>query len=139
MAQKTSLDVVDILRTHLANTVMLDTLKPNGGLYKFQRPLNSVKEDVVVDNIAQGRGQVSKGVAIVNIFVQNLELTIAEVVDRTQPNYSRLKYLTTLSSNALEEVYGNDYNFEVQSDNIYPDTNNQHYVNIRVEFTSINI
>jgi len=139
MADKTSLDVVDILRAYLSTSVLMtDPLKPNGILCKFQRPFNSVKEDVVINSLVQGRGQISEGVLNVNIFVLNLSFTAGGVVDNTQPNVPRLKYLLGLASEAMSEVFGLDYNFEVQQDNIFPDTNNQHYVNLKVEFTSIN-
>lgn len=136
---RTGLDVVDIIRNYLAlSGLMTDTLKPNGGLYKFQRPQNSVKEDVVVNLLVQARGQVQQGVINVNIHVPNLSLP-TNPVDNTQPNVPRLKYLTGLANAALEEVYGDDYNFEVQQDNLFADENNQHYSNIRITFTSINI
>ena len=137
---KTGLEVVDIVRNYLnASGLMTDLTKPNGGLYKFQRPLNSAKEDVVVNLLTQGRGQVADGMVNVNIYVPNLSLTSSGVVDQTQPNTARLKYLSGLASNALDEVYGTDYNFSVQQDNLFQDDNNQHYVNLRVSFTSINI
>ena len=137
---KTGLDVVDILRAYLATSALMsDANKPNGGLYKYQRPLNSAKEDVVVNSLAQGRGQISEGVLNVNIYVPNLTHPVVAKGDNTQPNVPRLKYLTNLASIALDEVYGEDYNFRVQQDNLFPDANNQHYVNLRIEITSINI
>jgi len=137
---RTSLDIVDIVRAHLADSVLMATVnKPNGALYKFQRPQNSVKEDVVVNSLANNMGAVGEGVLNVNIYVPNLIYPTVSVGDLSQPNLPRLTYLTTLAFAALTDVYADGYNFTIQSDSLFADDNNQHYSNIRVEFNSINI
>ena len=134
---RSSLDLVDIVRAHLDSSVLMtDVNKPNGMLSKFQRPQNSIKEDVVVNSLANSAGVVGEGVLNVNVYVPNLVMPSG---DLSQPNVPRLKYLTALAYAALYDNYADGYNFTIQSDSLFADDNNQHYSNIRVEFNSINI
>lgn len=134
----TGIEIVDALRDYLAGSaLMTDEKKPNGGLYKFQRPFNSKKEDVVINLLTQGRGTVAEGMVNVNIHVPNLSLNLGGVIDNTQPDTARLRYLTRLASDVLNDVWFTDYAFEVQQDNLFEDTNSSHYANLRIEFYSI--
>jgi hypothetical protein len=121
---------------------MTDAKKPNGKLCKYERPQNSVLEDVVVNSLTLGRDDVQEGVLNVNIYVPNLEL-VSNPSDRSQPNTARLLYLSTLGNTALgegEEIWDEtgNYTFNIQQDNVMQDENNQHYVSFRVEFYSQN-
>lgn len=137
---KTSLEVVNILYQRVKNGILFsDAKKPNGGLYKFQRPANSVKEDVIINSLPIDRSAVQQGVLNVNTFVPNLVIGS----DNSQPNTARLTELAVLFNQALGEgnevsdIVG-DYIFNIQQDNIFSDTNNQHYINFRIEFYSPN-
>lgn len=141
----TSISALNMLYQHISHSVLMtDAKKPNGKLCKFERPLNSVLEDVVINSLGLNRADVQEGVLNVNIYVPNLELLTPNEADRSQPDSARLLYLSSLANNALgqgEEIWeetGN-YCFNIQQDSIYQDTNNQHYVNFRVEFSSQNI
>lgn len=142
---KTSSDVINILFQNIYNSLIFTDLnKPKGDLYKHQRPLNSDKEDIVINSLLLGHDAVQEGVINVNAYVKNLVLTINGNTDNSQPDTSRLTYLSTLinsalgSGNELWEASGN-YVFKIQQDNIFQDGNNQHYINFRIEFYSLNI
>ncbi|WP_256013110.1 hypothetical protein [Desertivirga xinjiangensis] len=139
---KTSLDALQILYITTKNALFYNTSKPNGDIYKQQRPLNSRKEDVVVNGLPLNRDDIQRGVLNVNIYVPNLRLTVNKVTDNSQPNLIRLKELADIFNGYfLNEVWDEhgDYCFKIQQDNIFEDEYNQHYVNFRVEFYSANI
>jgi hypothetical protein len=131
----TSLDALDILYTHLNGTLLQAANKPNGVLRRFQRPLNSTAEDVILNALPMNRDQLQRAVLNVNIYVKNLALS----GDNTQPDGRRLKELATLANQCITEQWGTGYQFNVQQDNVFEDANNQHYINLRVEFRAINL
>jgi hypothetical protein len=132
-----------MLHQHITNSVLMkDVKKPNGKLCKYQRPLNSVLEDVVINSLGLNREDVQEGVLNVNIYVPNLIL-LSNAADKSQPDTARLTYLLNLANIALgegEEIWeaSGNYCFELQQDNLFQDENNQHYLNLRVEFNSSN-
>lgn len=138
---KTSLDVVNILVSYIKNksTFWSDAKKPNGLVYKLQRPDDSVKEDIVVNSLPLNRRQLQEGVLNVNVFVPNL--VFPNPLDKNQPDTARLTYLINLFNAHFEEFDGENgnYTFKIQQDNTLTDTNNQHYINFRIEFSSTNI
>ncbi|MDO6388998.1 hypothetical protein Q4E40_02580 [Pontibacter sp. BT731] len=97
--------------------------------------MNSQREDVVLNALPMNREQLQRTVLNVNLHVPNLKLG----TDTTQPNAKRLKELTTIASDLIEEVWGPGYQFNVQQDTVFPDGAGSHYVNIRVEFRAINL
>jgi len=136
---KTSLDVIDFLYPLVKDALFNDTEKPNGTLYKNQRLVNSQLEDVVINSLSINREDIQQGVLNVNIYVPNLKISKTGSTDNSQPNMARLKYLAhLLNTYFLGEVWAEDssYVFNVQQDNIFEDTNNQHYINFRIEFYS---
>jgi len=136
----TSLEAVEIVYQHLKTSVLFtDLKKPNGGLYRFQRPTGSDREDVVVNSLTLNRNSIQQGVLNVNLFVPNLTLTFNGQQDKSQPNIKRLAELSLLAEQALKVVKMPNYTFRVQQDNLFPDENYQHYQSFRVSFNSINI
>ena len=144
----TSITALNMLYQHISRSVLVtDAKKPNGKLCKYQRPLNSLLEDVVINSLGLNREDVQEGVLNVNIYVPNIDYSKIpdhpQKADKTQPDTARLTYLLNLANIALgegEEIWeatGN-YCFELQQDNLFEDENNQHYLNLRVEFNSTN-
>ena len=137
------IEVVNVLFSTIANgSLMSDVKKPNGKLCKFERPLNSVFEDVVVNSVGVVYNDVQEGVLNVNVYVPNLKFP-DNPEDKNQPDTARLLYLSKLGKIALgrgNEMWDEDGNwcFELQQDKVYPDENFQHYINFRVEFNSTN-
>lgn len=138
----TGLEILSIVHAHLSGSqLMTDTIKPNGELCLMDRPLDSEKEDVVINLLTNSlEVDVSECILNVNVFVPNLVLTFSNGnVDRSQPDFGRLKYLGKLAVASLRDVWHSDgtYTFTVQQETVFPDKGNQHYLNIRVEFNSI--
>jgi hypothetical protein len=139
----TSLSALNMLYQHITHSVLMtDAKKPNGKLCKFERPLNSALEDVVLNSLGLNREDVQEGVLNVNIFVPNLVLP-SNPNDKGQPDTARLLYLSNLANTALgegDEIWEatGQYCFNLQQENLFQDENNQHYLNLRVEFYSLN-
>lgn len=142
MSNKTTLDAMTILYGYIkASELFTSPRKPNGGLYKGQRPANSTLEDVVINSLVMNRADVQAGVFNVNLFVPNLEIMLNGIMDKSQPNTARLTELSGIFSNVMREVWADDgdYTFNIQQDQLFSDTNNQHYQNFRIEFYSQNL
>lgn len=143
---KTTAEVINILFNHVRSSALLtDSKKPTGQLSKLRRPEGSRKEDVVIGAVGGlTKEPVQRGILVVNIFVPNLDPTLYPHLngDPSQPDTSRLLYLSKLFQNVIDETVweeNGDYAFEIQQDDIDEDTNNQHYAWFRIEFYSINI
>lgn len=134
------LDLVALLKT---SPLVSGSHQITGKVQAFQRPLNSTKEDVIVNSLTLDRDVVQKGMLNVNLYVPNelLQNKVTGEVDASQPDMERLAYLSQVASDFLKDHWygGGTLNFEVQSDNLFPDKNNEHYINLRVEFRALNV
>lgn len=133
MATTTALTAQNVIFQRLVQTGVKAAVSLTGAIYELNRPLNSLKEDIVVGTLAMNADQVQEGVFNVNIHVPNLGLTN----DSTQPNTPRFRVILDKCIEVLKGVYGFDYSFDVSTPGIpYRDGNNW-FVNIRVEWTSL--
>lgn len=135
---KTTLDIEDILWTFLDSSSLKTSV--NGGVYKKKRPAGSTKEDVVINCLPVNNLQIQSAVANVNIHVPNKVQNISGIQDDSQPDHARLKELGNAAVSLLVDQWNNDYTFDVQQQNVFEDEDGKsHYVNIRLDFYSINI
>jgi len=133
---KTTLEQVDILWQRLTDSPVKAAL--NGGIYKHIRPVNSSKEDVVINSLPNVNGDLQQSVCNINIFVPNKAQNLNGVQDNSQPDSARLKVLADLAIAALTDQWGEDYNFDIQqSVLIRDDISPSWYYNIRLNFYSI--
>lgn len=144
----TGIEAVNIFYNYINSSNLLsDSKKPKGGLYKYERPENSTKEDMVINSIGLNRDPVQKGVLIFNIYVNNLDPNIVPSVGtgRNVPDTARILYISKLFQSILQEdgseekeIWINqDTNFEITSDDVFADSNNQHYISFRINFFTI--
>lgn len=135
---KTTFNLVDILWGKLKASPLATAI--NGGIYKYRRPINSRKEDVLINCLPVDNNQMQQAIANVNIHVPNQVHTLNGAVDDSQPNHVRLSELADLAIAALTDVWAEDYNFDVQQQILFSDDEaNDHYINIRIEFNNINL
>jgi hypothetical protein len=133
-----SLEAIDILFEALKE-ILLDVAKPNGGVHKQKRPINSTKEDIVINSLPIDRNTgFQNGVLNVNIHVPNLSVTTGGVLDNTVPNLTRIKDLTKKVEAIIADVYADDWSYEVQQDNFFEEEKSS-YNNVRVQFRALNI
>jgi hypothetical protein len=127
-----------------SSPLMLDAQKPTG-IISTDRLDNSVLEDVIIEALPLNIKQIQEGVININIFVKNLEFDLpGGGKDFSQRDRVRLAYLERLVYDSFgvdenDAVYKYNYNFSLQQTQIYEDSNNFHYLNIRVQFIAINI
>lgn len=135
---KTTLDEVDIIWSAVNASALKTAI--NGGIYKHKRVLNSSKEDVVINALPITSEQIQNGIVNVNVHVPNHSVQLADGVDNSQPNHTRLKALATIAVAVLKDTWADDYNFDVQQQILIEDKEaNDHYINIRLEFFNVNI
>ena len=136
---KTTFEIIDLIWQHL-NVSSLKTAI-NGKIYKTLRPLGSNKEDVVINSLPANNLQMQSVVINVNVFVPNITIQVEDgAQDPNQPNYPRLKILAQTAVDALKDTWSQDYNFDVQQENLIRDEESgHHYINIRLDFFNINI
>ena len=135
---RTTLDLVDILWAYLNASALKNEL--TGGIYKHIGPVNSQKEDVVINSLPIVNLDLQTAVANVNIFVPNPVQNINGVQDTSQPDSARLQALGAMAMVILDSHYGADYSFSVQQSVLLSDdTSGSWFLNIRVNFYSINL
>lgn len=106
-----------------------------GKVFKITRALNSRNEDIVINALPISEGTLQRCYINVNVYVNNLNLTIGGQQDNTLPNTVRLAQLTSAIISALEEVSADDHYYFVQQQTVIRDEQiGQHYSNIRLEF-----
>jgi hypothetical protein len=109
-----------------------------GGIYKGRRPADSELEDIVINTITTGDGTRQFGVSNVNIYVKDIQATIAGK-QQFLMNTARLITLTNLAKPLLEETDGDDFALWIESTRPAAEPEiNQHFINIRIEFQFIN-
>lgn len=133
---KTQFDQINALYKILDESSIKTVI--NGAIYKLRRPVNSKKEDVVINSVTIGEGNVQAGVVNVNIHVPDIKVKI-DGDTQSQPNTKRLGELTALAFGILEEVCSDEYSFYIASSNIIEESEiNSHFQNIRIIFTFYN-
>lgn len=134
---RNTFNIVDILTAVLMADSGL-TSDITGKVYRNgERPVNSDKEDVVVNSLPVTNDQLQRSVANVNIHVPNIERTI-NGIENSMPDLVRLESLTDRVILIVDEKYFADHWFFVQQQNFFQEEG-QAYTNIRVEFFSENL
>lgn len=133
-----TLEIIDKL--YLILNVSDITSVISGGVYKSKRPIGSSAEDVVIGCLPTVNLQIQPAIPNINIHVSNLKIIKNGVQDNSQPDFARLRELTSLVISKLSDQYKGSYWFDVQSQTIFPEDDiNQHYSNIRVQFFNNNL
>jgi hypothetical protein len=130
---RTNIDALNIVWSVLNGSPLKSAI--DGKIYKSSRPLNSDKEDVVINALPISPGIPQRCIVNVNIYTRNLSLNIGGQPDNTMPDIVRMNTLAGLAIAALDEVSGDQYYFFVeQQATIKEPELFQHYINIRTEF-----
>jgi hypothetical protein len=137
---KTTFELETLLWHYLRESAFATELR--GGFYKHKRPIGSQAEDVVIVSLPINNLEVQTAVVNVNIHVPNMSLKMQGQVDARMPDLKRLKELADIALPLLKEYWDpqGDWCFEVQQQNVFEDEDgSNHYINIRLDFYSINI
>lgn len=102
------------------------------GIYKFNRPLNSRKKDVVISIPEYNSGQFNTGYVDVNIHVPNLELPN----DQTSPDLVSMKSIVDAITPLISSIPGYSLSSRIIGIPVR-DSDGQWYCNIRIGFIGI--
>ena len=131
---KNSYNIVDIL----VGVLQAEDFGITGKVYRQgERPVDSKKEDLVVNTLPVSNQQIQRSVANINAHVPNRKIVI-NGVGNSQPNLTRLEAITSLVCAAVDEQYFETYWFFVQQQSTFAEEQ-ETYSNIRIEFYSENI
>lgn len=126
---RTIYDAKDIIVRHL-----LDYAKPfiTGDIYRDRRPMNSDKEDIVVNTLPLTMDTHQVGRMNVNLFVPFVQVKILGIV-QDQPNNNRLRELANIVSDSLLNIHGSDFNFYIEyMEEFEEKTEKANYINFRI-------
>ncbi|QQT43353.1 Uncharacterised protein [Sphingobacterium multivorum] len=108
------------------------------GIIADRRPINSTKEDIIVNHLPFTFEQLQEGVVNVNVYVPNLEVQMNGVKDTEYPNYNRLNEITKQVIIEIDDFYEDNILITVQQAKIIEDKAFS-YMNIRVAVASKNL
>lgn len=125
-----STESAEIVRLRLVSGGLKVAVNLTGSIYPMNRPLNSGLEDIVVSTLAMNADQMQEGVINVNIHLPNLSIS----GDSTQPNLPRFQSIATACLALLDDVWGSDFNLEIEDPGIVQRDGNNWFCNIRIRF-----
>lgn len=108
------------------------------GIIADRRPINSTKEDIIVNHLPFTFEQLQEGVVNVNVYVPNLEVQMNGVKDTEYPNYNRLNEITKQVIIEIDDFYDDNILITVEQAKIIEDKAFS-YMNIRVAVASKNL
>lgn len=109
-----------------------------GGIYKYRRPQNSNKEDIVINTPSLGSGTRQLGVVNVNIYVPDVQQSI-DGKNVFLANTARLETLTNLVKPLIEETDGEAYVIMIENFELLDESDiNYHFMNIRLRIQMYN-
>lgn len=131
-------------QTFDTNEILFQILKGSGAItsaisgvvYVDPRPLNSEKEDIVINTIALTQDSEPQiGTSNINIHVPDKTVSIGAVQQKVTDN-ARLKVISGLVLDAIRaaKVQGLSMVIETQSNPLPEAEINQHYINIRINW-----
>jgi len=111
----------------------------NGAIYKVRRPDNSNKEDCVINCLPVSTDQLQRATANVNIYVPDISISLGGK-PQYQPAFMRLQELSHIAISILCEMNEEQYLYEISYQGLLKEESiNQHFINLRIEFTNINL
>ena len=130
-------DIIDVLYG-IVNVSSLRTAI-NGNMYKNNdRPDKSGNEDIVINCLPTSGHQMQTATVNVNIYVPDTLIKISGV-NQYKSNFTRLKTLSTLAISLLIEIAMPGYHIRIVNQGVInEDIIHQHFINIRLEFKTLN-
>lgn len=130
---KSEAEITDIIYSILKGSDLHRAVKSRGGeLYTDERPENSGKEDMtisILDNLVAGDYQ--NFIVNVNIYVPDNPRDRQLIIDKP-----RVRFLSRLAINLLEEYTASDYRFFCEKQKVYKVNGaDEHCINNRLSLT----
>lgn len=112
----------------------------SGGIYKFARPMDSSKEDIVIGTLFINAKQLQIGVFNINIYVPNLPAEISEnpsALDTAQPNIERMKEIGEAAVRILQKSNPFDFSLKIVKPGVIEGYQLDWFYNIQIEYTHL--
>lgn len=112
----------------------------SGGIYKFTRPIDSSKEDVVIGTLYINAKQLQTGIFNINIHVSNLPAEISEnpaALDTAQPNIERIQEIGAAAVCILQKSNPFDFSLKLVKPGVIEGYQLDWFYNIQVEYTRL--
>ncbi|MDR7750140.1 hypothetical protein RIU07_05630 [Riemerella anatipestifer] len=106
----------------------------NGQIYKDNRPVNSNKEDIVINSLTMTNQMLQNGVFNINCYVPKKSVTVGGITQLHKDN-KRLKEIADKVYAVLNDVWENDYNLDVETHQDFEEQN-ENYYNFRVQLNA---
>lgn len=134
---KTAIDQVDIVWGRLNSSPLKTEI--TGSVRRVQRPFNSSAEDIVVNSLPITSLPLQTGIINVNIFVPDLQVS-ENGGQIGEPDLQRINEIGREAIKVLTDQWSTDFSYTVQQNQVIKDNESaSHYMNIRLEFYSINL
>lgn len=134
---KTTFEIDDIIYAKLKGSALKSAI--SGDIYRGRKPAGSKKEDVVIANLGINADQLQRGIVNVNIYVPGITVQSQGVQDFTVPNTKRMKELANIACGVLDDNMDGEVYYTVEQQlTIYDRETNEHFINIRVEYSNEN-
>lgn len=128
---KTTFESVDIIWKLLNESLDGEI---TGGVYKYKRHFNSLKEDVIINSLPIVTEAVSECFLNVNCYVPDIVVYKDGVVTNNVPDSLRLSTIASSVISHLAEKSGDGYYFYTDRQGLIAGENGmEHYINIRVK------
>lgn len=131
---RTTLDAISIIFKVLKQDV---SSQISGDIYKLVRPLNSVKEDIIINALPVSEGLLQELALNINCYVPDIEVNVNGQVEKF-PDTKRMNEVALLVIEAVEDVSNDDNHFFVTNQAVIQDQAG-HYVNLRLMFLFTNV
>lgn len=131
---RTTFDAISIIYKVLKQDV---STQISGDIYKLVRPLNSKKEDIVINALPASEGLLQELALNINCYVPDIEVNVNGQVDKL-PDTKRMNEVALLVIDAVEDVSNDDNHFFITNQAVIQDQAG-HYVNIRLMFLFTNV
>jgi hypothetical protein len=135
----TTIEAIDAIYDKLKSGNLISEI--TGRIYKSgERPFSSNLEDVVINSLPISSDQIQKAIININVYVPNKTINIGGQPNAFIPDTARIRALSRLAVDELDEYFDYGRHFFIQQQTVFEEpTIYQHYINIRVEFYSVNI
>lgn len=136
MAVKTGFDLVDTLCDFLE----AQSFDITGKVYPFSRPVNSDKEDLVVNSLTLDNEQLQTGFTNINGYVPGKRITVNDITE-SMPDVPRMQALAaSVASTIKKPVYLGEYEFWMQQPPVLigEQQTGAFFFNIRVQWNNLN-
>lgn len=97
-----------------------------GKIYKDNRPVNSDKEDIVINSLTMTNGLLQNGVFNVNCYVPKRSITLGGITQYHKDN-ARLKVIADKVYQALNDVWEEEYHLDVEYHQDFEEQNENYY------------